>query len=123
LSDNEGYGVEINKNELIGKSVPIITEYTCIDHDANNNSILEINLLTGKKHQIRAHLAFYGHPVYGEQKYVSKKIRQMSKHQHQQLYSYKIQFVVTNKESILYYLNGKTISLDKDNIIDILKKI
>jgi tRNA pseudouridine32 synthase/23S rRNA pseudouridine746 synthase/23S rRNA pseudouridine1911/1915/1917 synthase len=32
-------------------------------------SLLEVNLLTGRKHQIRVHLAEIGHPVVGDEKY------------------------------------------------------
>ena len=47
----------------------IITEYTILNKDkGNNTSTLEINLHTGKTHQIRAHLAFIGYPIIGEKK-------------------------------------------------------
>jgi len=37
--------------------------------EMRNNSLLEINLLTGRKNQIRVHLADAGHPVLGDRKY------------------------------------------------------
>jgi len=36
-------------------------------------SLLEVNLLTGRKHQIRVHLAEIGHPVVGDEKYGERK--------------------------------------------------
>ncbi|MDR2169824.1 MAG: RluA family pseudouridine synthase [Planctomycetaceae bacterium] len=43
------------------------------------NSLIEINLLTGRKHQIRAQLAAYGHPVLGDIKYGAKNNRVQNK--------------------------------------------
>lgn len=39
----------------------------------NNYSLLEINLLTGRKHQIRAQLSGVGHPIKGDLKYGAKR--------------------------------------------------
>lgn len=45
----------------------IITSYTVIKEDKKNNtSILDINLETGRTHQIRAHLAYIGYPIIGD---------------------------------------------------------
>ncbi len=37
--------------------------------ESKNYSLLEIELLTGKKNQVRAHLSEYGHPIVGDKKY------------------------------------------------------
>lgn len=47
---------------------PIITEFDVIQYDGDD-TLLEAKLLTGKTHQIRAHIAYYGHPIIGDQKY------------------------------------------------------
>lgn len=48
---------------------PIITEYTVTNENkAENYSILEVRLHTGRTHQIRAHVAFIGHPIIGDRK-------------------------------------------------------
>lgn len=45
-----------------------VLEYTVIAH-SDNYYLLEINLLTGRKHQIRAQLAHLGCPIKGDLKY------------------------------------------------------
>ena len=45
----------------------IITSYTVLsENKKENTSILDINLHTGKTHQIRAHLAHIGYPIIGD---------------------------------------------------------
>ena len=47
--------------------LPITTKYKTINCDKkNNSSTLEVELITGKTHQIRAHLAHIGHPIIGD---------------------------------------------------------
>lgn len=46
----------------------IETEYIPVDNNGKN-SLMLINLVTGKPHQIRAHLAYIGHPIIGDYKY------------------------------------------------------
>jgi tRNA pseudouridine32 synthase/23S rRNA pseudouridine746 synthase/23S rRNA pseudouridine1911/1915/1917 synthase len=44
------------------------TEYLVL-RETNGFSLLEIHLLTGRKHQIRVHLSERGHPIVGDRKY------------------------------------------------------
>lgn len=59
-------------------------------------TLLEVKLITGKTHQIRAHLAHLGHPVLGDAKYgkkeVNQKFRQQFGIQNQFLHAYRVRF-------------------------------
>lgn len=61
----------------------------------NNVTLLEVQLFTGKTHQIRAHLASVGHPIIGDTKYGNEKVnREYSKLgvKHQLLHAHKLVF-------------------------------
>lgn len=76
-------------------------------------SFIEINLITGRSHQIRAHLAHLGNPIIGDNKYGDKKLNSFfeSKYglNYQYLYAYKLNFRKINGK--LEYLTNKTIAV------------
>ena len=86
--------------------VPITTEYTVLE-EFNNLSLVKVNLITGKTHQIRAHMAFIGHAILGDGKYGSEEINKNYDAKYQQLYAYKLKFNFP-KNSLLFYLNAMT---------------
>jgi 23S rRNA pseudouridine955/2504/2580 synthase len=50
----------------------IITSYTVLEEYPNNTSLLDVEIKTGKTHQIRAHLAHIGYPIIGDRKIWNK---------------------------------------------------
>lgn len=66
LAENKAYVVYSTKDPSKGKLSH--TAYKVIK-ETDNFSLLEINLLTGRKNQIRVHFADIGHPVAGDRKY------------------------------------------------------
>ncbi|GHU52172.1 hypothetical protein FACS189496_1840 [Bacilli bacterium] len=96
--------VTISKNSINSDSQPIITEYKTISHN-NIDSYIEIYLRTGKTHQIRAHMNFINHPLFGEKKYCNPNYKDNEKFQN--LTSYKVFFNFKTDAGILQYLNGK----------------
>ena len=73
-------------------------------------SLLEVDLLTGRTHQIRAHLAYIGHPLLGDGKYGKNEINRKMGYKWQALYSYKLTFDFTTPAGALEYLNGRSFS-------------
>lgn len=95
----------------------IITEYTIIKKDIENNiAYLDINLHTGKTHQIRAHLSHIGYPIIGDGKYGINEINKKLGYKTQELYSYSLKFNFKTDSGILNYLNNKEIKLKLENI-------
>lgn len=90
----------------------IITEYTVLERNSKENiTKLDVNLHTGKTHQIRAHLAHIGHPIIGDGKYGNNEINKKFKRKTQDLTSYKLIFKFKTDSGILNYLNEKEIKL------------
>jgi 23S rRNA pseudouridine955/2504/2580 synthase len=90
----------------------IITEYSIIKKDEKNNtSLLDINLHTGRTHQIRAHLAYIGYPIIGDGKYGKQEINKKFGKKVQELNSYKLIFKFKTDSGILNYLNEKVIQI------------
>ncbi|MDO5014852.1 MAG: RluA family pseudouridine synthase [Clostridia bacterium] len=81
----------------------VIKEYS-------DSSIVEINLLTGKSHQIRAQFSHIGHALVGDTKYKGKYI----KNTHQKLMAYKIEFDFIDHEQFKY-LSEKVFTVHLQN--------
>ena len=82
----------------------------------NNTSLLDIEIETGRTHQIRAHLAHIGLPIIGDGKYGINEINKKFKVKAQKLVSYKLIFRFEHDSKILEYLNRKSFELKNKNI-------
>lgn len=89
----------------------IKTKYTVIE-TKGGLSLLEIELITGRTHQIRAHMASIGHPLLGDGKYGKNAADKKMGFDKQALCSYKLSFRFDTDAGILNYLNGKTFCVD-----------
>lgn len=97
--------VSITASEKPG-SREIITKYKALAYNQTHDlTLLEISLITGRTHQIRAHMEFIGHPLLGEGKYGVNREDKRLGYSSQALYSYAVEFEFTEPE--LSYLNGK----------------
>ncbi len=96
-----------------GKSIE--TRYRVLD-EKNGNSLLEVELVTGRTHQIRAHLAHIGHPLLGDGKYGKNREEKGRGYKYQALYAYKLVFDPVGGDTALSYLEGRTFSIDRDEI-------
>lgn len=76
-------------------------------------SLLEVELLTGRTHQIRAHLASVGHPLLGDTKYGFNRDNKGTGWRYQALCSYRLTFAFTTPAEHLEYLGGKSFELEQ----------
>ncbi|MCL1819044.1 MAG: RluA family pseudouridine synthase [Oscillospiraceae bacterium] len=98
-----------NESRVTLTSNPVRGAKTAVTHcrtleNRGDLSLLECRLETGRTHQIRAQLAFHGHPLYGDGKYGHDKGTQC-------LCAYKLKFAFKTSAGCLGYLNGKTVEL------------
>ena len=94
----------------------IITKYNVVAK-RNDSALIEVELLTGRTHQIRAHMAHIGHPLVGDGKYGVNKSDRAKGYKYQALYSYRLRFSFdTSNPTCLDYLNGKEFKIPKKDI-------
>lgn len=114
--DNAASLVKIFKNkakngEKTGKKrEKIVTKFKTIK-TSMTSSLVECELVTGKTHQIRAHLAFLGHPIIGDGKYGKNEDNKKFKKKYQQLFCFSLELNGLGEK--LSYLNGKKFELEQ----------
>ena len=107
--------VEVRDKEFPGAKT-IITVYKVLKSFGRERALLEIDLITGRTHQIRAHMAHIGHPLIGDGKYGVNREDKAKGYKYQALYAYKLYFKNTDGENALSYLEGRTFKLDEKEI-------
>jgi 23S rRNA pseudouridine955/2504/2580 synthase len=122
LKDMNTNRVTIHESSVKGAR-EIITKVSTID-SIGQFSVIDIDLITGRSHQIRAHLSWLGNPIAGDPKYGDKKtnafFRERYNLENQFLIAYKLIFK-SCPESIRY-LEGKTITMALPSLFKKIQK-
>lgn len=92
----------------------IVTKYK-VKRRYKNHDLLEVELITGRTHQIRAHLSHVGHPLLGDGKY--GHLDKSSPLRRQALLAYKLIFDFKTESGILSYLNNKEIKVASPKLV------
>lgn len=115
IKDEKSNTVKVyDKNPPRGAKT-IKTRYTVLQAKGDS-ALCEVELLTGRTHQIRAHMAHIGHPLIGDGKYGHNKEDRERGQKYQALCSYKLRFSFVGEPTALDYLNHKEFKLSKDSI-------
>ena len=94
----------------------IATRYRVLDTSPDGGlSLVEVELLTGRTHQIRAHLAHVGHPLLGEGKYAENRLDRERGYRFQALCAYRLVFPAPQGDT-LDYLSGRTFTVPRESV-------
>ncbi len=88
------------------QSKTAVTKYKVLK-TSGSLALCEVELITGRTHQIRAHMAYLGAPVLGDGKYGSHEINNRYRVKAQALHAYKLRFGFKTDGGILSYLDGR----------------
>lgn len=114
--DEKTNKVEIYKT-LKKDAAEIHTAYQPLKHK-DGLTLLEVHLITGRTHQIRAHLSSSGHPILGDPKYGDRKLSKKYGVKYQLLHACRLELDGFDGEFSKY--NGKIISAE---LPDVFKNI
>ena len=112
LEKNEKQNRVYISDKSTDKTKAIATKYNVLDYK-NGLSLVEVELLTGRTHQIRASFSHLGNPLLGDGKYgTNAQNKKFGGYKKQFLYSYKLTFDFETDAGILDYLNGKSYQVE-----------
>lgn len=93
----------------------IITRYKVL-REYRGNSLVEVDLITGRTHQIRAHFSHIGHPLLGDGKYGVNRDDKRQGYKYQALYAYRLRFDFKDDSGVLGYLRNKEVKINPTTI-------
>lgn len=111
LSKDESKNKVTVSKKMTDGAKTIRTKYEVIQ-SKNGLSLVEVELLTGRTHQIRSHFASIGHPLLGDGKYGKNELGKKLGCKKQCLCSYKLTFDFTTDAGDLQYLDKQTFQID-----------
>lgn len=114
VRDREAARVTVLRHPAPGAKT-IVTKYRVL-RSAHGLSLVEIDLVTGRTHQIRAHFSSIGHPLYGDGKY--GKTGRGQGPRHQALCAFQIRFEFKEYKGILSYLDKKQFFSAQTEVFD-----
>ena len=111
-----------NKVEIWDREVPgslyIETRYKPLEISGKGDTLLEVELITGRSHQIRSHLASIGHPLIGDRKYGEHKYNSRFEREYavknQLLHAWKLVF--PKEEGVLEGLSERIVTAELPEI-------
>lgn len=105
LKDADTNSVKVLEREEPGAKRAVTYYKTLAAKD--DISLVECQIMTGRSHQIRAHMASIGCPLIGDRKYGGKEVQSG----YQALYAYKVTFDFQGESGVLEYLTGRTFTV------------
>ena len=120
LADENRVIVKEKRNDAEDKKA--VSLYTVLQYNESLDvSLLEIELITGRTHQIRAQLAAAGHPLLGDGKYAVNREDRRLGYVHQALCAYTLAFEFQAPHELLGYLKGKTFHAKQPYFLELFR--